>query len=151
LAFSLAGLVAGAGITWLARFVSQAVLGVEALGFGDVTLMAMIGSFVGWQPVVFVFLLAPACGIALAVANRLTRAKRILPYGPFLAAATVIVLFEWRWLWEPTKYIFGHWPTLVGLVAVVIFGMAGLLGLLRLYRAIPVERHRGERREASES
>jgi lipid-A-disaccharide synthase-like uncharacterized protein len=54
----------------------------------------------------------------------------------------VLVLFLWRWLWTPTREIFGHWPTLIGLVALVIFGMAFLLGLLRLYRAIPVEQRR---------
>ncbi len=95
LVFSLAGLAIGAGITWLSRLISQWVLGTEALGFGDVTLMAMIGSFLGWQPVVFVFLLAPPCGIVIAIAQRLTRGRRMLPYGPFLSAATVVVLFGW--------------------------------------------------------
>jgi leader peptidase (prepilin peptidase)/N-methyltransferase len=140
LTFSLAGLSAGAGITWLARVISRWALGIEALGFGDVTLMAMIGSFLGWQPVVFVFLLAPLCGVVIAVVLRLAHGRRILPYGPFLSAAAVVVLFLWRWLWTPTREIFGHWPTLVGLLALVTLGMAGLLGLLRLYRAIPVER-----------
>jgi leader peptidase (prepilin peptidase)/N-methyltransferase len=144
LAFSIMGLVVGGGITWLVRWISRLALGAEALGFGDVTLMAMIGSFLGWQPMVFVFLLAPVCGIVIAVALRLTTGRRILPYGPFLSAAAVLVLFLWRRLWTPTREIFGHWPTLVGLAAVVTLGMAGLLGLLRLYRAIPVER-RGAR------
>jgi len=140
--YSLAGLVAGAGITWLARWIARTVLGVEALGFGDVTLMAMIGSFLGWQPVVFVFLLAPLCGIVAALALRLAKRRRILPYGPFLSAAAVLVLFSWRWLWTPTREVFGHWPTLMGLAVLVTGGMAGLLGLLRLYRAIPVERRK---------
>ena len=142
LAFTLAGLAAGAGITWLARFISRWALGGEALGFGDVTLMAMIGSFLGWQPVVFVFLLAPLCGVVIAVTLGLARGRRVLPYGPFLSAAAVLVLFLWRWLCTPTREIFGHWPTLAGLLALVTLGMAGLLGLLRLYRAIPVERRR---------
>ncbi|MGE5191397.1 MAG: prepilin peptidase [Deltaproteobacteria bacterium] len=144
LAFSLAGLLAGAGITWLARLISRLALGIEALGFGDVTLMAMIGSFLGWQLVVFVFLLAPVCGVVIAMTLRLTTGRRILPYGPFLSAAAMLVLFLWSWLWTPTREIFGHWPTLIGLAALVTFGMAFLLGLLRLYRAIPVER-RGTR------
>lgn len=149
LAFSLAGLVIGAGITWLARFISRWILGREALGFGDVTLMAMIGSFLGWQPVVFVFLLAPACGIVVAIAQRLLHGKSAVPYGPYLSAATVVVLLTWRWLWTPTRAIFGHWPTLLGLAAGVIFGMAALLGLLRLYRTIPVE-SRGRREPTAE-
>ncbi len=139
LAFSLAGLIAGAGITWLARAISQWVLGVEALGLGDVTLMAMVGSFLGWQPVIFVFLLAPTCGIAAAVTMRLAYGRRALPYGPYLSFATLLVLLTWKWLWGSTKVIFGHWPTLLGLVGGMIAGMALLLGLLRMYRAIPVE------------
>jgi hypothetical protein len=78
----------------------------------------------------------------IAVALRLGRGRRILPYGPFLSAAAILVLFLWRWLWTPTREIFGHWPTLAGLVALVTLGMAVLLGLLRLYRAIPVERRK---------
>ncbi len=140
LAFNLAGLVTGAGITWLARLISQWVLGMEALGFGDVTLMAMIGSFLGWQPVIFVFLLAPVCGIAVAVSLRLLHGRIVVPYGPFLSAATILVLLTWRRLWTPTREVFGHWPTLLGLGIGIVVGMAVLLGLLRLYRSIPVER-----------
>lgn len=147
LAYSLAGLAVGGGITWMARLVSQWVLRTEALGFGDVTLMAMIGSFLGWQPVVFVFLLAPAFGLLTAVTQRLAHGRRALPYGPYLSAAAVAVLFTWRWLWKPTREIFGHWPTLLGLFAGVVVTMALLLGLLRLYRAIPVETRSARQRD----
>jgi leader peptidase (prepilin peptidase)/N-methyltransferase len=139
LAYSIAGIVTGAGITWLARVISQWVLGVEALGFGDVTLMAMVGSFLGWQPMIFVFLLAPVCGIAAAVTAWLVSGRRALPYGPYLSFAALLVLLTWEPLWKPTREIFGHWPTLLGLVGGMIAGMAVLLGLLRIYRAIPVE------------
>ncbi|MGQ0635362.1 MAG: prepilin peptidase [Planctomycetaceae bacterium] len=144
LAWSLAGLATGAGVTWLARRISQRMLGVEALGFGDVTLMAMIGSFLGWQPVLFVFLLAPLCGLTIGVGAKVVTGRRAIPYGPFLCAAALLVLFTWRWIWTPTREVFGHWQTLVGLAALVIGGLAGLLGLLRLYRSIPVTRRRDE-------
>lgn len=140
LAFSLIGLATGAGVTWLARLISRWVLGMEALGFGDVTLMAMIGSFIGWQPVTVVFLLAPVCGIAIALIVRFTQGRIVLPYGPFLSAATLVVLLSWRMIWTATRELFGHGPTLVGLALGIVGGMALLLGLLRLYRAIPVER-----------
>lgn len=151
LAFSLAGLAAGAGVTWLARLISRGVLGTEALGFGDVTLMAMIGSFIGWQPVTVIFLLAPVCGIAIAVLVRLTQGRIVLPYGPFLSAATLVVLLSWRWIWTATREAFGHGPTLAGLAAGIVGGMALLLGLLRLYRAIPVERRTHGNSEAPQS
>jgi len=144
LVYSLSGLLTGAGITWLARLTSQWTLGMEALGFGDVTLMAMIGSFLGWQPVIFVFLLAPLCGIVVALALRLLYGRIAVPYGPFLSAATVLVLLTWRRLWTPTREVFGHWQTLLGLGIGIIVAMALLLGLLRLYRSIPVERRTAE-------
>ena len=140
MAWSLAGLVAGVGITLLVRFIAESVLGVEALGFGDVTLMGMIGSFIGWQAVLFVFLLAPLCGAVIGLFARLLQGRRAMPYGPYLSAATVVALFTWRWLWIPTRDVFGHWPTLAALGVLMTVGLAVLLGLLRLYRSIPVTR-----------
>jgi len=138
LAWSAAGLIAGAGITWLVRVVSATMLGQESLGFGDVTLMAMIGSFVGWQPVILIFLLAPFCGLLVVMTARLLTGRTFIPYGPFLSAATVVVLFGWRWLWTPMRYIFGHAPSLLLLGGSAFTALLVLLGLLRLYRAIPV-------------
>jgi leader peptidase (prepilin peptidase)/N-methyltransferase len=151
LAFSLAGLVTGAGVTWLARLIARWVLGMEALGFGDVTLMAMIGSFMGWQPVTVIFLLAPVCGIAIAIIVRFAQGRIVLPYGPFLSAATLVVLLSWRTIWTATRELFGHGPTLVGLALGIVGGMAFLLGLLRLYRAIPVERRTPGRSDEPDS
>ncbi|GIS60188.1 MAG: hypothetical protein CM1200mP2_24130 [Planctomycetaceae bacterium] len=85
--------------TWLVRSVSGLVLGREALGLGDVTLMAMIGSFVGWQPVLFIFLLAPFCGLVVGLLARVLTNRPFVPYGPFLAAAASVVLLAWRWIW----------------------------------------------------
>ena len=144
LAWSLTGLIAGGGLTWLARLISSLILGQEAMGFGDVTLMAMIGSFVGWQPIVFVFLLAPFCGVFVGLAVKLLTNKPYVPYGPFLSAAAILVLFSWKWIWtwEPVEWfslrrIFGDGPSIAILAGVVMGTLAILLGLLRLYRMIP--------------
>ena len=40
---ALVGLAAGGGLIWIVRIIGSAVLRREAMGFGDVTLMAMIG------------------------------------------------------------------------------------------------------------
>lgn len=150
LAWSMVGATVGVGVTWLVRMVSAWVLRVESLGFGDVTLMAMIGSYLGWQPTVLVFFLAPLCGVALGILLKLLHGRRALPYGPCLSASALIVLMTWRWLWQPTREIFGHWPTLVGLAAFCTAGLVGLLELLRLYRSIPVTR-RTKKVEGKES
>ena len=83
LAWSLAGGLVGAGLTWFVRGVSALILSREALGFGDVTLMAMIGTFIGWQPIVFVFGLAPFCGLAFTFAAAHSYAKSLAPLRPF--------------------------------------------------------------------
>ena len=70
------------------RFCSSRILGREALGLGDVTLMGMIGTFLGWQPTVFVFLAAPLCGLALLIPVKVLWRRSHVPYGPFLAAGT---------------------------------------------------------------
>ena len=138
LVWSLAGAAAGGGITWLVRWISSTILGHEAMGFGDVTLMAMIGSFIGWQPIIFVLALAPLCGLIVGLLVRIVTGKTYVPFGPYLSAAAVLVLFTWRWLWVPTRSIFGHWPTLLMLGGVSCAAFVGLLILVRIYRAIPV-------------
>ena len=66
----------------------------EAMGFGDVTLMAMIGAFLGWQAAVLTFFLAPFFGLAhalwkLVVYRRETADRRPIierrPRNPFRA------------------------------------------------------------------
>lgn len=154
LSWSLAGLIVGGGLTWGLRLVSSVLLGQEALGLGDVTLMAMVGSFLGWQAILPILLLAPLCGILIGFLTRVMTGKTYLPYGPYLCAATLIVLMGWKWFW------LAEWPARVpgaapefsirklygdGLGLAMIGGIALgalilLLILLRIYRAIPVKR-----------
>jgi len=138
LVVGLTGLLAGAGITWLVRFVSSSIMEQETMGFGDVTLMAMIGSFLGWQPVLFVFALAPLTGLLISLIQTLLGGKRYLAYGPFLAVACFLVLMSWKYLWTPLRYVFGHPPSIAIVIGIASAAFVGLLILLRLYRAIPI-------------
>jgi leader peptidase (prepilin peptidase)/N-methyltransferase len=151
----VAGLVTGAALTWTVRGIAGRVLGQEALGFGDVMLMGMVGSFLGWQPTVVAFLLAPLCALSVGLAIRLVGGKSYIPYGPYLGMASLIVMFTWRWIWmfefglyeaaalddrEGTFAIrryFGDWPSLLALAGMILFGLVLLLGLGQLYRMIP--------------
>ena len=123
LAWSLAGALCGAGVTWVVRFTSSRMLGREALGLCDVTLMGLIGSFLGWQPTIFVFLVAPLCGLATILPLRLLRKRTYVPYGPFLAAGTIVVLVSWKWLWLSSRLVFGDARSLamLGTGALVAF------------------------------
>lgn len=93
---ALFGLAFAGGITWAVRVVARLALRVEALGFGDVTLMAMIGTFIGWQPSLLVFFVAPLVAVIVFVARYLIAGSGSGPYGPYLCIATVIVLVGWE-------------------------------------------------------
>lgn len=142
--WSMTGLIAGGGVTWLVRWLSSVVLGQESLGLGDVTLMAMIGSFLGWQPLVFVFLIAPLCGIAMGLGVRLITNRTYIPFGPYLSLAAVVVLFAWRPLWMleisnefSIRKLFGDASGLAILAGISLVAFVALLVCLRLYRLIP--------------
>lgn len=139
-AWSISGLVTGAGLTWLARLISSRVLGQEAMGSGDITLMAMIGAFLGWQAVTLVFLLAPITGLVAGLFIRTLSGKTYLPYGPWLSIAAVIVLFNWSRLWEQTRLIFSDWLSIAVLATIGGGGFVILLWLVQLYKSIPTRR-----------
>jgi leader peptidase (prepilin peptidase)/N-methyltransferase len=142
--WSIAGALVGAGLTLFVRGMSGLILGREALGSGDITLMAMIGSFLGWQPTVVVFFLAPMCGIICTVPLRLVTNKAYLPYGPFLAAGTIVVLFYWKWMWQWTRLVFGHPQSLALLGGSAAAGLVVLLFILRIWQARFGEPHSQE-------
>lgn len=139
-AWSVAGMVVGALGTWIIRFLSGLLLGQPAMGFGDVTFMAMIGSFLGWQPVVFVILFAPACAIVFGLLIRVFSGRSFFAFGPYLAMGAMVVLLTWRWVWPATRDIFGHWQSMGLLFGISTGALVLLLGGLRIYRAIPVKR-----------
>ncbi|HUC85181.1 MAG TPA: prepilin peptidase, partial [Candidatus Acidoferrales bacterium] len=69
---------------------SEIVLPREAMGFGDVKFMAAIGSFLGWQAVLFTFFVACMVGAAYGSGMVLLKKQKWsgrLYFGPFLAAA----------------------------------------------------------------
>lgn len=98
---ALVGLTVGSGIVWIIRIIGSAILQREAMGFGDVTLMAMIGAFLGWQPTVCAFFLSPLFGLIPPLMALLLRLRTPweVPYGPFLCMGAGAVLLLWARLW----------------------------------------------------
>lgn len=96
---SLLGVAGGGAIVWGIRVFASVTLGKEAMGFGDVTLMAMIGAFLGWQATVVIFFIAPFTGSLIAIIQLLIYRRQDIPYGPFLASAALVCIVAWPAVW----------------------------------------------------
>src|SRR6185436_5201682 len=97
---ALVGLAVGGGIVWLIRLIGGAVVKREAIGFGDVTLMAMIGAFVGWQPVLIVFFMAPFVGAIVGLLQWIMIGENVIPFGPFLCLGALTTVVFWAAVWD---------------------------------------------------
>ncbi|MEZ0228397.1 MAG: A24 family peptidase [Planctomycetota bacterium] len=67
---SLVGAAAGGGLVWIIGWAGKKVFGAEAMGFGDVKLMAMIGGFAGWQGVLGALILACLVGSVYGIYHK---------------------------------------------------------------------------------
>ncbi len=65
---SLLGLAVGGGVIWFIRKLGSFILRQEAMGFGDVKLMAFIGSFLGWKFALISIFLGAICGTIVGLA-----------------------------------------------------------------------------------
>lgn len=123
---ALVGMAASGGLIWLVRVIGAAALRREAMGFGDVTLMAMIGTFLGWQPCVVVFFLAPIAGLVVGVLRLVLFRDKEIPYGPFLCLASLLLIVRWNAIWDYTFPIF----EMGWLVPILMLGCLVLMGLM---------------------
>jgi leader peptidase (prepilin peptidase)/N-methyltransferase len=110
-ALNAAILMSGLAATWLlARDLTAALIGVfagylaifavnalfrrmrgrDGVGMGDAKLLGALGAWVLWWGLPFVVLTASAAGLAVALLRR-ARRDEMLPFGPFLAAAGLVV------------------------------------------------------------
>jgi leader peptidase (prepilin peptidase)/N-methyltransferase len=66
---------------------------LEAMGFGDIKLIAFLGAFLGWKGVLAVLFLSSAFGALGGGLLWLIWRQHSIPFGPSLALATLVVLF----------------------------------------------------------
>jgi len=133
---SLVGLGFGVGLVWAIRVIFSALLGKEAMGFGDVTLMGMIGAFLGWQPAMIIFFLAPFTSLAIAFTQWIMTGRRDIPFGPFLCAATTILLIAWSPIWQQWGDVFNLGPYIPLILVLAILLMVVLLGMLQVTKRL---------------
>lgn len=90
------GVTGGAGVLLGIMFVYHALRGRAGMGVGDVKLLALIGAFLGFELTVMALLAAVfmgAVGGLLFVAVRGGGLGTALPFGTYLGAGTLLVLY----------------------------------------------------------
>jgi leader peptidase (prepilin peptidase)/N-methyltransferase len=95
------GAAVGFAILWVVGVAGRWAFKEEAMGGGDIKMMAMVGSFVGWQGVLLTIFLGALAGTAIFLPLTLLGRKKLVPFGVFLAigaAVTYVVgpsIIEW--------------------------------------------------------
>jgi leader peptidase (prepilin peptidase) / N-methyltransferase len=62
----------------------------EAMGCGDIKMMAMVGAFVGWKGVLLTIFLGSLLGTLIFLPLRLMGKNILVPFGIFLAAGAAV-------------------------------------------------------------
>jgi leader peptidase (prepilin peptidase)/N-methyltransferase len=111
------GFVAAGALVWVVRIAATLLLGTEALGLGDVHLMAAAGAAFGWRAAVVGFFVAPFVGLAWWTVNLVRHAPMRMPFGPALAIGSIVA-----WMGR---------PLLDGAVTGALHAMSGMASAAR--------------------
>lgn len=113
---SLVGIIVGGGSLYLVGVIGKALFRKEAMGMGDVKMMAMVGGFLGWDAALLIFLLACIGGTIVGILWLLITRDHYIPFGPYLAAGTVVTLFAKRDILHFLLVVWPRWiSSLVGM------------------------------------
>ncbi len=97
---SFAGIIVGVGLCYTIRYIGEVIFNREAMGEGDVILMALIGAFCGWQGAIFAILGGSFFGsiLILPLIPILKRQKKdlMIPFGPVLALGALLYVLVFK-------------------------------------------------------
>lgn len=89
------GAAVGWALFWIIRVVGERIFKQEAMGWGDIKMMAMVGAFVGWKGVVITLFLGALTGsvvyVPLLLRDLRNMRRHEAPFGVFLAIGAAIV------------------------------------------------------------
>lgn len=108
LATAVLGAAVGFGLLWLVGRLGTWIFKEDAMGGGDIKMMAMVGSFLGWQGVLLTIFLGALIGSLIFVPLLFMGQKKLVPFGIFLSigAATAYELGPPIIRWY-TRYVAG--------------------------------------------
>jgi prepilin signal peptidase PulO-like enzyme (type II secretory pathway) len=90
LAGVLLGVLTGGGVVWGVRVLGTLLFGKEAMGLGDVHLMAAVGAILGAPVTILAFFVAAFLGMIWSILLIVLRKPHVLPFGPWLSMASII-------------------------------------------------------------
>ena len=89
------GMLVGGGIFLLITLLGGLIAGKEAMGFGDVKLMAALGLYFGVANIIMITLISFLLGAIISIILLVTKIKKTseyIPFGPFIVMATFIMM-----------------------------------------------------------
>lgn len=93
---SLLGLLVGGGSLLLVAWTYSLITQKEGMGGGDIKLLGMIGTFIGWKGVIFTIFAASLTGTLVGIIVMLLKGKNLkfaIPFGPFLSIGAMSYVF----------------------------------------------------------
>jgi leader peptidase (prepilin peptidase)/N-methyltransferase len=108
---SLIGAAAGGLTVLIFAAIGAAMFRREAMGFGDVKLLAMVGAFFGWKVAIVAFFLAPFVGLLYGIPILIASDEHVMPFGPFLSVGSFVALLFRSYFCaylEPMEYLVRH-------------------------------------------
>ncbi|MFH1070176.1 MAG: prepilin peptidase [Candidatus Glassbacteria bacterium] len=88
------GAFIGGGSLYLVALLGELIFRKEAMGGGDVKMLAMVGSFLGWPGVLFTVFAGSAAGsLVFGTINYVFRRKALVPFGVFLSLGAAAYVF----------------------------------------------------------
>jgi leader peptidase (prepilin peptidase)/N-methyltransferase len=89
---SAIGVISGGGFLFFMAVVGEKIFKKEAMGGGDVKLLAAIGAFFGWKGALFTIFIGSIAGSFVGIGVKLVTKKEEIPFGPYLALGIFIYM-----------------------------------------------------------
>jgi leader peptidase (prepilin peptidase) / N-methyltransferase len=98
---SIMGLLVGGGILYIIAVIAKAIVKKDAMGGGDIKLLAFVGTFIGWKLILITLIFASFIGsivggIQLAYMRLKNKETNLtghyIPFGPYLAIGTLFAI-----------------------------------------------------------
>ncbi|MCZ6689396.1 MAG: prepilin peptidase [Planctomycetota bacterium] len=103
---SLVGMMFGAGIIYGMGVAGKLLFRKEAMGFGDVKFMGMMGGVLGWKGVMIALFIACVAGSIVGIVRKAMTGDSYIPFGPFLGlgAFSMLAFGEWILGWTDARF-----------------------------------------------